>query len=589
MSLLTPLRYMILSAAITTLIFGFIFFFSSRGEEASSMRTWGLCWILYSFTFIVDITHLNSSEISYIFILLKQLVSLAAAFLFLRGAYRFFHLKLPLSFVLLSLLSFLTIVAGFVFNSIYDLFLIPNVLLNTFLVAWAGCIFYLYTWTQNVPEKYLLCFLIILWGIYSNNFAFLLPDQKLSILNYLGSILILYVTIIFLLIIYYKKIYYLLNKQQLRFRLLVENSTEHIFLYDYSKYCFEYISPSAEKIFGFTISEIKKDTAKFLKYIKSSDQERLWPILESPPSHSSMETFQVIREDTEPIWCEIHYSPITNDNGVVTSLEWILRDITPRKKIEEELKDAENVKRELLEDISHEIKTPVTLIMGYTESILNKSIPEASVNSYLRNIYSKTELLNTLLHDFMQASVLTSQSMEFRFYEVNAKEFIDNILKQCENQIVNSEMFFIGENEIPENIFLVIDTTRIEQVFSNLITNAKRYAGKKSTITISATILEADAPTEDCSTIEMVPLGEILIKLMDNGRGFDEQDIPFLFQRKYQGTNHKMGSGLGLYISKQIITQHSGRIWAKNEPPNGATFYFTLPFYHEDYDCESIV
>ncbi|WP_313530404.1 sensor histidine kinase [Anaerotignum sp.] len=585
MSLLTPLRYMILSAAVTTLIFGVIYLFSSRGEQASSMRTWGICWILYSFSFIVDITHMGTPEISYVFILLKQLVSLAAAFLFLQGAYRFFHLEFPSIFMILSLFSLITILAGFALNEVYELFLIPNVLLNTFLLSWAGCIFYLYTWTQNIPEKFLLCFLIILWGVYSNNFAFLLPELTLSILNYLGSLLILNVTIVYLLIIYYKKIYYLLNKQQLRFRMLVENATEHIFLYDYKKYCFEYISPSAEKIFGFTASELKRDTSKFLKYIKSVDQERLWPILESPPSQSSMDTFQVIRDDTEPIWCEIHYSPITDDNGVVTSLEWILRDITPRKKIEAELKDAENIKRELLEDISHEIKTPVTLIMGYTEAILNKSIPEASVNSYIRNIYSKTELLNTLLNDFMQASVLTSQSMEFRFYEVNAKEFIENILTQCENQIVNSEMFFCCENKIPDNIFLVIDVSRIEQVFSNLITNAKRYAGKGSTITISATMLETITPIEARDSAEMVPLGEILIKVMDNGKGFDKQDIPLLFHRKYQGSNHNAkGSGLGLYISKQIITQHSGRIWANNEPPNGAAFYFTLPFYQEDYD-----
>lgn len=583
MLLLSPLKYMILTSAATTLIFGFIFLFLSQREDAIFMRIWGSCWIVYFITFVIDITHLGSAEISYLLILLKQLVSLTAAVLFLAGTCHFFHISMSPLFIALSVISFFSILMGFSFYTMYTVFLVPNVLINTLLVAWAGCIFYLYTWTQNIPEKNLLCFLILIWSICGNNFTFLLPALQLSILNYLGSLLVLNITIIFLLIIYYKKIYYLLNQQQLRFRLLVENATEHIFLYDYKKGCFEYMSPSAERIFGFSASEVKKDTMKFFRYIRESDQGKLQDLLSTPPSESSMETFQVLRDREDPVWCEIHYSPIAEDNGSVTSLEWILRDITHRKKIEEELKEAENTKRELLEDISHEIKTPVTLILGYIESILNKSVPEASINAYLRNIYSKTELLSTLLNDFMQASAFTSQTMEFRFYETNAKEFIENTFIECEHQLVASQMHSICSSKIPDHVFLVIDTSRIEQVFSNLITNAIRYAGIGATVTLSASVLQVTTQIdESVDADEMVPVGEILIQVTDSGSGISEEDLPYIFQRKYRGNHSIKGSGLGLYICKQIITQHSGRIWAENDSEHKTSFYFTLPFYQDE-------
>ena len=582
--LLTALKYMILSSTVTTLIFGVIFLFLSHQENAVFMRIWGLCWIIYFIMFTMDITYLGVYHMSYSYILLKQIFSLNTAFLFLLGTYKFFHLKMSRVVIFFTILFFCSIVISFWFYEAYEILLIPNVLFSTVLVAWAGCIFYIYTWTQNIPEKYLLCFLIILWSICSNNFTFLLPRLELSMFNYFSSLLILNVTIIFLLIVYFKKIYYLLTKQETRFRMLVENATEHIFLYDYIKQRFEYISPSATKIFHYTISELKKDTKKFFEYLNASDKEKIGLLLKNPVTHSSMETFQVIKEDAEPIWCEIHYTPITNDDGVTVSLEWILRDISAKKKIEEELRETENMKRELLEDIAHEIRTPVTLIRGYAESILNDVISPSAIHSYLKSIYSKTELLNTLVNDFMQASYFTSQTMEFRFYEVNAKEFIEEMLSQCEYHIATAGITPICESSVPEDIFIVIDKGRIEQVFSNLITNALRYAEELATVFIFVTASERSLETKDDNAeIDGVSAGEIVVKIVDSGKGIAEEDLPYIFQRKYRGKNASShsGSGIGLFISKQIITQHSGRIWAKNEPNSGAAFYFTLPYYLE--------
>ncbi len=589
---LTALKYMILSSTVTTLIFGVIFLFLSHQENALFMRIWGLCWIIYFIMFTMDVAHLGAYHISHSYILLKQIFSLSTAFLFLYGTYLFFHLKMSYIIKALTLLFFGSVLISFWFYNVYELLLIPNVLFSTVLVAWAGCIFYIYTWTQNIPEKYLLCFLIILWSICSNNFTFLLPRLELSTFNYFASLLILHVTIIFLLIVYFKKIYYLLTKQETRFRMLVENATEHIFLYDYIKQCFAYISPSAEDIFGYSVSELKKDSAKFLQHLNPADKQKMDCLLKEPVTQSSMETFQVIKEYAQPVWCEIHYTPILDDDGTTVSLEWILRDISAKKKIEEELKETENMKRELLEDIAHEIRTPVTLIKGYAESILNDVISPSAVHSYLKSIYSKAELLNTLVNDFMQASYFTSQTMEFRFYEVNAKQFMEDMISQCEYHIAQSGITPVCESYIPEDIIIVVDKSRIEQVFSNLVANALRYAGELATVLISVTASERALEQKNSYiTMDGVSSGEIVVKIVDSGMGIAQEDLPHIFQRKYRGKNAsaRSGSGLGLFISKQIITQHSGRIWAKNEPNSGAAFYFTLPYYLEGEEEEDFM
>lgn len=88
-------------------------------------------------------------------------------------------------------------------------------------------------------------------------------------------------------------------------------------------------------------------------------------------------------------WSQIHYIPIRDNTGTVSAVEGILRDITEQKRAEESLKEAEEAKKEFLENISHEIKTPITLIQGYTESLLDKVVPPESTDTYLKMINSK--------------------------------------------------------------------------------------------------------------------------------------------------------------------------------------------------------
>lgn len=165
-------------------------------------------------------------------------------------------------------------------------------------------------------------------------------------------------------------------------------------------------------------------------------------------------------------WSEIHYIPIRDNTGTVSAIEGILRDITKRKHMEEDPKAAEQTKKELLENISHEIKTPVTLIQGYTESLLDKVVPPESTDIYLKMLNSKAMMLTTLVDDLAQVSQFSSQSMEYRFYEQPAAEVFSELLNQAEFHVTQSGRVPVVSSGIEKNAILIVDPYRIQQVFT---------------------------------------------------------------------------------------------------------------------------
>ena len=250
--------------------------------------------------------------------------------------------------------------------------------------------------------------------------------------------------------------------------------------------------------------------------------------------------------------------------------------------MEEELKLASDAKKELLENISHEIKTPVTLIKGYSESLLDKVVPSESTDTYLKMINSKAMMLSTLLDDLSHVSDIASQSMEYKFYEHNAADMFDELLKQSRYHIISSNHNAIINSQISKNAVIIADPYRIQQVISNMINNAIRHTPSGGDIEVSCRsyvdekLIHAKLNDEN----HTIPEGEILFTVSDRGDGLSDDDIPHIFERSFSGSKRAVGSsGLGLYISKQIVTQHSGKMFAKNNKYGGAQISFTLPYY----------
>ncbi len=589
--------YSMLAATATTLMLSIIFLILSHQSKKTYMRLWGISWLIYSAMFLLDFLNLQIPVHPVYYTMMRQIAALNGSYLFLSGTHHFFQIKLRPYLQWAALLSLLLILLYPAFDLVYTFAIIPNVMYCSGMLIFAGCMFISYSWTQNLPEKLMASFFIIIWGIFINHMGFSMGHAGLAIATYFIGLFTVNVLILTLIIIYFKKLRFLDTRQAFRFRLLVENSSDSMFLYDYKKQVFEYVSPTISELIGVTNKQLYQMPDRFFDYVNTLEKHKdLISIFSRPISQPGSGILCLYHSGVIVKWSEIHYLPIRDNTGTVTAIEGILRDITERKKMEEHLKAAEQAKKEFLENISHEIKTPVTLIQGYTESLLDQVVPVESTDTYLKMINSKAKMLTTLIDDLAQASHFTSQSLEYRFYEQSASELFSELLNESEFHIAQSGRKPVISSQISHDAVLIADPYRIQQVVSNLINNSIRHTPMGGEIHISCRTRRNESllhsvPEDDDHNI---PEGELCFVVSDTGDGIPPQDLPHIFDRNFSGGKRinpearqyshsaesvPKQSGLGLHISMQIVKQHSGSMDARNNQSGGAEISFMMPYY----------
>lgn len=590
--------YPMLASTVTTLMLSVIFLILSHQSEKNFMRLWGICWLIYSGMFFLDFLNFQIQFHHVYYITLRQIATLSGSYLFLLGTYHFFQIK-PADWIRwTAVLSGLLIALYPFFNVLYTLAIIPNVIYCSGMLICAGCMFVTYSWTQNLPEKRLASFFIIIWGIFINHFGFTFQDTGLAVATYFIGLFTVNILILILIIIYFKKLRFIDIRQSSRFRLLVENSSDSMFLYDYRRQEFEYVSPTITELIGVTDKQLYRMPDRFFDYVNTVERNKdIVGIFSRPVSSPGNGILCLYKNGIVEKWSEIHYIPIRDNTGTVSAIEGILRDITERKKMEENLKASEQAKKEFLETISHEIKTPITLIQGYTESLLDKVVPVESADTYLKMIRSKAMMLATLVDDLSQVSRFTSQSMEYRFYESPAEEVFTDLLNQAEFHIAQSGHKPVISSNIAKEAILIVDPYRIQQVVSNLINNSIRHTplGQEIFVSCSTYFKEELLHSIRQKDAHNIPEGDLLFTVSDTGNGIPEKDLPHIFERNFSGgrrinpdsaehlkraqISSDEQSGLGLFISMQIVKQHSGSMAAKNNEHGGAEISFSIPYY----------
>lgn len=228
------------------------------------------------------------------------------------------------------------------------------------------------------------------------------------------------------------------------------------------------------------------------------------------------------------------------------------------------IKSMESARRVLLNNISHELKTPITMLTGYIEA-LHDGIPKdkEEFKEYLTVIYRQSGRLNRLINDLIDLSHIEArQSMNFT--EINTNEFFLQYFDELSFYLEKKKLRF--SYTLPPNLSPFIgDAGRIIQVLINLVQNAIRYTPKSGQISITVKDLT----------------DKIQIEVQDDGCGIESAELSNIFQRFYRGisdtTTLNGTSGLGLAIAKEIVEAHGGTIWAHSNPGEGATFIFTLP------------
>jgi len=365
-----------------------------------------------------------------------------------------------------------------------------------------------------------------------------------------------------------------LMESEEKYRNLYENSPNGVFLTNKYGLVLD-MNTSAEKLLGY--SKYEMIGRNYLDFnLVNTEQvsliKKMYKQLLKGEKPKPIE-LQIRKKNGNMVWIFFQNSMIKLDNEII--IESIAQDITDKKKAEnliieenKRLLELNKMKSELISRVSHELKTPITSIFGGTQILLElyKDQTGTEAIEFIELINRGGKRLKILIENLLDASRIESEKLKLNLQ----KENIVDIVKNCinDNRILASKRNIILELNLPEVVTIVIDKIRIEQVITNLLSNAFKNTPKKGIIRIK---LEEKDNT-------------VYFKIKDTGIGLTKKEMENLFTKfgKIERYGQKMdvdieGSGLGLYISKEIVDLHGGHIWVESAGRNeGATFYIKL-------------
>ena len=238
------------------------------------------------------------------------------------------------------------------------------------------------------------------------------------------------------------------------------------------------------------------------------------------------------------------------------------------KESTEEKSLIEKENRELISNISHDLKTPITAVKGYVEGIMDgvADTPE-KMDRYVRTIYNKTNEMDHLINELTFYSKIDTNRIPYTFNKLNVEDYFEDCSEEVGLELETRGIELVYANYVEKDVMVIADGEQIRRVIHNIISNAIKYMDKPKGII----------------QIRIKDVGDFIqIEIEDNGKGIGPKDLPYIFDRFYRVDKARSraqgGTGLGLSIAKEIIKQHKGFIWAKSEYGKGSTFTIVLPY-----------
>lgn len=231
--------------------------------------------------------------------------------------------------------------------------------------------------------------------------------------------------------------------------------------------------------------------------------------------------------------------------------------------------DKEN--KELISNISHDLKTPITAIKGYVEGIMDgvASSPE-KLDRYIRTIYNKANDMDKLIDELTFYSKIDTNKIPYTFTKISVSNYFRDCVDEVglEMEARNIELGYF--NYVDEDVVIIADAEQLRRVINNIVSNSVKYMDKRNGII----------------NIRIKDVGDFIqVGIEDNGKGISAKDLPNIFDRFYRTDSSRNssqgGSGIGLSIVKKIIEDHGGRIWASSKEGIGTEIHFVLRKYQE--------
>jgi K+-sensing histidine kinase KdpD len=366
------------------------------------------------------------------------------------------------------------------------------------------------------------------------------------------------------------QLYQQVNYEKQRLDALLDSAADGIIILN-ADHTIERVNDAFESIYGRTDSQLRglrhEDVIRWLRKPEGLTLEEAelggWPL--TPNAHLYVEG-DLLRADDQPPYVPvgITYAPLLSfdasdsDNaGKLRNVIVTVRDIT-------HFRNAEELKATFISIVSHELKTPVALIKGYASTLRrddarwDKSIMQDS----LAVIEDEADRLTAMIEDLLDASRLQAGGLSLNRADISVSLLAQRMAERFATQTKNHTITVKFAADFP---IIMGDENRLEQVLSNLISNAIKYA-----------------PGGEIAITGQVRPEQVIVCVSDEGPGINPGDLPHIFDRFYRAENaarKTKGAGLGLYLARAIVEAHGGKMWADSSPQRGARICFSLPRY----------
>lgn len=269
---------------------------------------------------------------------------------------------------------------------------------------------------------------------------------------------------------------------------------------------------------------------------------------------------------------DFDYVLSTEGGGEIGELYRNYEDMRLRlKESTEEQMGQEKQSRELISNISHDLKTPITAIKGYVEGIMDgvADTPE-KMDKYIKTIYNKANDMDRLINELTIYSGIDNNRIPYNFHRINVADYFGDCVEEVGLDLESRHIDLNYSNLVSPDTVIIADPEQMKKVINNIIGNSVKYMDKSKGV-IDIRILDE--------------MDSVRVEIEDNGKGISQKDLPKIFERFYRTdasrNSAQGGSGIGLSIVKKIIEDHGGYIWATSRVGEGTCIHFVIRKYKE--------
>lgn len=376
-----------------------------------------------------------------------------------------------------------------------------------------------------------------------------------------------------------------IETERTRLRAILDQLPEGILIAETSGGAISYANPAAAQILGISTEEIAAIPLHRHTWLRTRIETTIdgrplppWNFLAiralSGETLTGKETL-VIRPDGTRVVTLASCAPLYTERGLMSGAVIVLQDVTEQKTLEQQKSDFFSI-------ANHELRTPITVIQGFAEILQLKASQEQHLDDLtlyaLTNITEQSQHLTHLIEEMLDISRIEQTQFTLHCTDCDLLAILNRVVDNQSRVTRHRHFRFLLEGMQPsEALPAYLDEHRMEQVFNNLIDNAIKYSSTDSTIEIGLRML--------CDKVPERPQ-EVLIWVKDEGIGIAAEDIPHIFKRFHRARNvdrSHSGFGIGLYLVKEVITRHKGRVRVESSEGKGSTFYITLPLSKPDH------